>query len=28
MKTVTTFLLCGAFRQPWCGKTSYLHFTV
>jgi len=28
MKTVTTFLLFGAFRQPWCGKTSYLQFTV
>jgi len=28
MKTVTTFLLFGAFRQPWREKTSYLQFTV
>jgi len=28
MKSVTTFLLCGAFRQSWRGKTSYLQFTV
>jgi len=28
MKTVMTFLLHGAFQQPWRGKTSYLQFTV